>query len=412
MKTTIIFASMVGTIIEWYDVFIFGTGAYYISKELFPPTNPTVALLSTFLVFALGFITRPLGGLFFGHYGDKIGRKQMLIITLMSSGIASGLVGLLPTYAQAGVITIYLLVVFRLILGFGLGGEWGGAVLLMVENTDSRRGFWVSFVQSTVGIALILGSLVFLILSLITSQTFMLSIGWRIPFLLSFLLTVIGLIIRLKVEETKAFEKAKENNEILKFPTKELFKKNWREVLVGTILAGSLGTIFYVGAILVPAIMESLKMIPLQLGFLATLLMGLTDSIFVFVGGILSDIMGRKTLLIVSNVLGLILLYPSFYIHNEVAIVLMITLFGVAHGLGYAPLAALISEIFPTNVRYSGSSSAYQFGNSFIGGPASYVSDFLGSISYALYPLFALIVILISIGSLTKVKETKGVRIT
>lgn len=412
MKTTIIFASMVGTIIEWYDIFIFGTGAYYISKELFPPTNPTVALLSTFLVFALGFITRPMGGLFFGHYGDKIGRKQMLIITLMSSGIASGLVGLLPTYAQAGVITIYLLAVFRLILGFGLGGEWGGAVLLMVENTDSRRGFWVSFVQSTVGIALILGSLVFLILSLITSQTFMLSIGWRIPFLLSFLLTVIGLIIRLKVEETKAFEKAKENNEILQLPTKELFKKNWREVLVGTILAGSLGTIFYVGAILVPAIMESLKMIPLQLGFLATLLMGLTDSIFVFVGGILSDIMGRKTLLTVSNVLGLILLYPSFYIHNEVAIVLMITLYGVAHGLGYSPLAALISEIFPTNVRYSGSSSAYQFGNSFIGGPASYVSDFLGSVSYALYPLFALIVILISIGSLTKVKETKGVRIT
>ncbi|QGR19627.1 MFS transporter [Stygiolobus azoricus] len=412
MKNTIIIASMVGTIIEWYDIFIFGTGAYYISKELFPPTNPTVALLSTFLVFALGFITRPVGALFFGHYGDRIGRKQMLIITLMSSGIASGLVGLLPTYAQAGVITIYLLVVFRLILGFGLGGEWGGAVLLMAENTDSRRGFWVSFVQTTVGIGLILGSLLFLILSLTTSQTFMLSIGWRIPFLLSFLLAVIGLIIRLKVEETKAFEKAKENKEILQFPAKELFKKNWREVLIGTILAGSLGTIFYVGAILVPTIMESLKMIPLQLGFFATLLMGLMDSIFVFVGGILSDIMGRKALLIVSNVLGLILLYPSFYIHNEAAIVAMIALYGVAHGLGYSPLAALISEIFPTNVRYSGSSSAYQFGNSFIGGPASYVSDFLGSVSYALYPLYALIVILISIVSLTKVKETKGVRIT
>ncbi|MFP3202710.1 MAG: MFS transporter [Sulfolobus sp.] len=205
----------------------------------------------------------------------------------------------------------------------------------MVENTDSKRGFWVSFVQSTVGVALILGSLVFLILSSLTSQTFMLSVSWRIPFLLSFLLTVIGLIIRLKVGETKAFEKVKENNEILQLPSRDLFKKYWKEVLVSTLLVGSLGTIFYVGAILVPAIMESLKVLPVQLGFFATLLMGLMDSIFVFVGGVLSDVLGRKALLIISNVLGLILLYPSFYISNEIAIVVMIAFYGVAHGLGF-----------------------------------------------------------------------------
>jgi MFS family permease len=240
----------------------------------------------------------------------------------------------------------------------------------------------------------------------------MLSVSWRIPFLLSFLLTVIGLIIRLKVGETKAFEKVKENNEILQLPSRDLFKKYWKEVLVSTLLVGSLGTIFYVGAILVPAIMESLKVLPVQLGFFATLLMGLMDSIFVFVGGVLSDVLGRKALLIISNVLGLILLYPSFYISNKITIVVMIAFYGVAHGLGYPPLAALISEIFPTNVKYSGSSSAYQFGNSFIGGPTSYVSDFLGSISYALYPLFALVVILISIGSLTLVRETKEVKIS
>lgn len=410
MKPTTVFASMIGTIIEWYDVFIFGTGAYYISVELFPPTNPTVALLNTFLVFALGFLTRPLGAIVFGHFGDKIGRKEMLIITLTSSGIASGLVGVLPTYAQVGLLTVFLLVVLRLILGFGLGGEWGGAVLLMVENTENKRGFWVSFVQSTVGIALILGSLVFLLLSSYTSSSFMLSVGWRIPFLLSFILTIIGLLIRLKVEETRAFEKAKEENKILEIPSKELFKRNWKEVLLGTLFAGSLGTIFYVGAILVPAVMESLKILPLQLGFLATLLMGLMDSIFVFIGGILSDKLGRKILILISNVIGLILLYPSFYIPNDLVIVALIATYGIAHGLGYSPLAALISEIFPTNVRYSGSSSAYQFGNSFIGGPASYVSDFLGSVSYALYPIFTLIIILISIASLYGIKETKEVK--
>ncbi|BFI76828.1 MFS transporter [Sulfurisphaera ohwakuensis] len=410
MKSTTVLASMIGTIIEWYDIFIFGTGAYYISLELFPPTNPTVALLNTFLVFALGFLTRPIGAIVFGHFGDKIGRKEMLIITLTSSGIASGLVGVLPTYAQLGLVTVVLLVILRLILGFGLGGEWGGAVLLMVENSESKRGFWVSFVQSTVGIGLILGSLVFLVLSSFTSQSFMLSIGWRIPFLISFILTAIGILIRLEVEETIAFKKAKEENRILDIPSKELFKKNWKEVLIGTLLAGSLGTIFYVGAILVPGIMESLKILPVQLGFLATLLMGLTDSIFVFIGGVLSDKLGRKLLLILSNVIGLILLYPSFYITNDIIVVALIASYGIAHGLGYSPLAALISEIFPTNVRYSGSSSAYQFGNSFIGGPASYVSDFLGTISYALYPIFTLIIIVISLISLYKVKETKEIK--
>ena len=411
MKKSTVFASMIGTIIEWYDVFIFGTGAYYISLELFPPSNPTVALLNTFLVFALGFVTRPIGAIVFGHFGDKIGRKTMLLITLTSSGIASGLVGLLPTYAQVGLLTVILLVILRLILGFGLGGEWGGAVLLMVENSEKRRGFWVSFVQSTVGIALILGSLVFLILSSVTSKSFMLSYGWRIPFLLSFLMTVIGVIIRLKVEETKAFMKAKEENKLVDVPSKVLFKNNWKEVLIGTVLSGSLGTIFYVGAILVPAVMESLNVIPVQLGFLATLLMGFFDSIFVFVGGILSDKIGRKVLIILSNVLGLVLLYPSFYIKNEFAIVALISIYGIAHGIGYSPLAAYISEIFPTNVRYSGSSASYQFGNSFIGGPASYVSDFLGTINYFLYPVFALMVILVSIGVIVKGKETKEISI-
>ncbi|AWR98228.1 MFS transporter [Acidianus sulfidivorans JP7] len=397
---------MVGTIIEWYDIFIFGTGAIYISAELFPPTNKTVALLNTFLVFALGFVTRPVGALFFGHFGDKLGRKKMLLFTLLASGISSGFVGLLPSYAVAGIFTIVALVILRLVLGFGLGGEWGGAVLLMVENTEKNKAFWASFVQSTVGIGLILGSIVFLILSSFTSNSFMYSIGWRIPFLLSFLMAIIGLVVRVKiVEDTAEFKKILEQGEISRFPMKDLFKSYWKEVILGTIFAGSLGTIFYVGAILVPAIMEEASIITPSQGFLATMLMGLFDSIFSFVGGKLSAITGEKTLLFLSNILGLILLYPSIYVKSSLIVIILILSYGIAHGIGYSPLASLISNMFETRVRYSGSSAGYQFGNSFIGGPASYVSYYLGSIDYALYPAFAIIVIVVTFIGLFTVKE-------
>ncbi|ARM75616.1 MFS transporter [Acidianus manzaensis] len=405
-RKDLILASMMGTIIEWYDIFIFGTGAIYISAELFPPTNKTVALLNTFLVFALGFVTRPVGAIVFGHYGDRIGRKVMLLFTLLASGISSGLVGLLPTYDQLGLLTIILLVVLRLILGFGLGGEWGGAVLLLTENFSSRKTFWVSFVQSTVGIALVLGSSIFLILSLLTPSQFMYSIGWRIPFLLSFLITIVGIVIRLKIEETKEFLKIKERNEIYKLPVKELFKFHTKEVILGTLLSGALGTIFYVGAILLPAVMEGLGVISPSQGFTATLIMGALDSIFVFIGGKLTEIVNNKIkILILSNIIGLILLYPSFYIKDPLIVVTLISSYGIVHGIGYSPLASLLSDLFPTNIRYSGSSAGYQFGNSFIGGPASYVSDFLGAISYALYPVFAVSITLISLISLFTSKE-------
>lgn len=408
-RSSLIIASMVGTLIEWYDVFIFGTGAFYISKELFPRGNPTVALLNTFLVFALGFITRPVGALVFGHYGDRIGRKTMLLFTLLASGIASGLVGVLPTYAQAGLITVVLLVILRLVLGFALGGEWGGAVLLITENFESRKTFWVSFVQATVGLGLMLGSVVFLILSLLLPEQAMLSIGWRIPFLLSFAMMGIGVFIRLKVEETKEFIKAKENRELSTFPAKDLFKSHLPKIILGTLLAGSLGTIFYVGAVLLPAVMEELKIISPSQGFTSTLLMGIFDAVFVFVGGMLSNYTNNRNLLILSNLIGLLLLYPSFYTRNPTIVVFMIACYGIAHGMGYSPLASTLSSFFPTKVRYSGSSSSYQFGNSFIGGPASYASEFFGSISYSLYPVYALIMTIIAISSLIVMRKEKVV---
>jgi MHS family shikimate/dehydroshikimate transporter-like MFS transporter len=412
MKKITLAASMVGTIIEWYDVFIFSSGAVYIGEELFPSTNKTVAILNVLLVFALGFLTRPIGAFLFGHYGDKRGRKYSLLITLLISGLSSGFVGLLPTYAQIGLFSVIILVIWRLLLGFVLGGEWGGAILLVNETNESKRAFYSAFVQSTVGIGLLLGSGVFLILTSYLPSSEMFSFGWRIPFLLSFLMLAIGITIRLRVDETKLFTEIKNSGLILEFPGKEMIKNHWKELIIGTLLAGSLGTIFYVGAVLLPVVFTSLGIISENTSLIAVSLLALADLTTVFVSGKVSDLIGRKPLLLISNIASLFIIIPAFIFKVPLLFTIFVTLFGIFHGLGYSPLAAALSELFPTVVRYTGSSSAYQFGNSFIAGPASYVSDFLGSINYLLYPLYSIIFIIITIYVTIKMKETKNFQLS
>ena len=407
----IISASMIGTIIEWYGIFIFSSGAIYIADVFYPTETPAVALLLTLLTFALGFITRPIGAFVFGHYGDKIGRKRMLLLTLLISGISTGLTGLIPGFNSIGYWAIALLVILRLILGFGLGGEWGGAMLLTLENFKGKRGFWSSFVQSTVGIGLLIGTGVFLLVEYLLPKSAMISYGWRIPFLASFLIVVIGFLIRYRIDETPIFKAAMAEKSIKKVPAKDLFKKNWLQVLEGTLLAGSSGNFFYFAITLLPSVFEGNKVITPTQGLIAVSIFGILDILLVFIGGILSDRIGRKFPLLIANLLALILLYPSIYITGFVPFTIIVSLFGVAHGLSYSPLGAFVSEVFPTNVRYSGNSMSYQFGNAFIGGPAPYASDLLGGIYYFLYPVFTLAFILVAFGTIATMKETSKVNI-
>ena len=260
-KTDVIAASMIGTIIEWYGIFIFASGAIYIERTFYPSVSVAEGLLLTLLTFALGFITRPVGAYVFGHFGDRLGRKRILLLTLLISGISTGLTGLIPSEASIGAMAIVLLVVLRLALGFGLGGEWGGAMLLTLETFKNRRGFYSSFVQSTVGIGLLLGILIFIPLVYALPASFMYSIGWRIPFLASFVIVVVGVFIRLKVKETPVFEAEKKKNRILKSPEKELFTKHWKKIVVGTLLAGSSGNFFYFAIALLPVLFENAKKI-------------------------------------------------------------------------------------------------------------------------------------------------------
>ncbi|WP_337860103.1 MFS transporter [Ferroplasma sp.] len=360
-KTDVIAASMIGTIIEWYGIFIFSSGAIYIARTFYPNVSAAEALLLTLLTFALGFVTRPVGAYVFGHYGDRLGRKKILLLTLLISGISTGLTGLIPSEASIGVMAIVLLVILRLVLGFGLGGEWGGAMLLTLETFKKRRGFFASFIQSTVGIGLLLGTAIFIPLVYFLPSSFMYSIGWRIPFLASFVIVIVGVFIRLKVKETPVFEEEKKKNKVLKSPEKELFTKHWKKIIVGTLLAGSSGNFFYFAISLLPVLFEDAKEITVLDGLIGTAIFGVLDIIFVFIGGQLSDKKGRRILIAGANLLALIILFPSIYLVGVDYFILFLSLFAVAHGLSYSPLGAMISEIFPTNVRYSGNSASYQY---------------------------------------------------
>jgi MHS family shikimate/dehydroshikimate transporter-like MFS transporter len=396
---TIVLSSMMGNIIEWYDVFIFSTGALYISKAFLPSkVTPTIALLDVFLILALGFITRPLGASLFGNFGDKLGRKRMLIVTLSLTGTSSGLIGLLPTYANIGFISLILLSALRILLGIGLGGEWGGGLLLIAENINRRTPFYVSFFQSSVSIGLILGSLVFLTLDTLLPSSEMYSFGWRIGFLLSFLLLVIGLVIRLKIGETIMFEKAIKNGEILEKPGIELFKNHFERVILGILIVGGLA-VYFLGSVSIPNLYEFNKIIsPIQY-FYGIMSFGITDILFVFIGGILSLNWKKVIILaIIGNFLGILILYPAFLLKTSFNYFLFQTLLGISHGIMYSPVAIILVKLFPTNVRFSGISASYQFAGAFLGGIEPYVITWLSTFNYLLYPIYQILLCIISIG--------------
>jgi MFS family permease len=406
-----VLAAMSGTILEWYDVFLVSSGALYLAYNFFPKQSPVAAVASVFLVFAIGFFIRPVGALVFSHYGDKIGRKNMLLITILISGLATGSIGLLPSYAQIGIWAIILLIILRLIVGFGLGGEWGGAILMAVENVKKNRGFWGSFIQSTVGIGLILGSTAFFILSGIYPLSVMYSWGWRIPFLLAFLVLAVALYLRFRIPETIIFEAVKKEKKIVKVPLIELFrhKNNVINVIYGILFVASSSSIYYVSTGLIPTLYEINHVVSIHYAQLGLMLFGALNIVAVISGGILSDKFGRRTMLIVQSVSFLALIYLAIIYTTPTSFLVFLGLFGIAHGLGYTSEGLIITELFPANIRYTGNSFTYQFGNAYIGGPAPYASYALGSISYFLYPLYGIIFAVIAIPVALIVKETNKI---
>jgi metabolite-proton symporter len=408
-----------GAAIEWYDFFIYGTAAALVFPRLFFAADlpPFAAQIAAFSTFAVGFIARPIGGVLFGHFGDLFGRKRALSVALVVMGAATTCVGLLPSYATAGVLAPLLLVALRFIQGLAVGGQWGGAALLAIESAPShRQGFYGSFVQIGVPIGVVLANFVFLIVGLALPHDAFMAWGWRIPFLLSVALIAVGFYVHLGLEEPEAFEEAVAEAGVTRSPLAEVLKNHWGNVLLagGAFIANN--TCFYVAIVYAVAYGSTTVGAP-EAVMLSAVMIGSIVMIPVLIAcGALSDRYGRRGIFMWGAVLsGLwgFAMFPLIQTGSPVAITAAIAVELVLISLMYGPQAALFAELFPVKVRYSGASLGYQIGSVFGGGFAPIVATALfaryqSAQSIATY-LFAMCMIsLVSVAILARkaVRET------
>jgi MHS family shikimate/dehydroshikimate transporter-like MFS transporter len=367
------FASSIGATIEWYDFFLYGVVTPLVfSKLFFPNYDPVVGTLLAYTTFFVGFISRPIGGIIFGHLGDRLGRKGVLILTLMIMGVATFLIGLLPTYQQVGIWAPVLLLFLRIFQGIGIGGEWGGAVLMAVEHApESRRGFYGSWPQIGVPAGLLLSSGAVALLSLLPDASF-LSWGWRVAFLISAILVAVGVYIRLKIFETPAFAAMKEKQREAKVPFLELWRAHPKNVLLGLGARYIEGVTFNIFGVFTIAYVTTALGMPRQVALLGVIISSALMIVMLPIGGMLSDRIGRRTVFGVGSILIGILVFPSFYfmeMRSPGLIWLAIAVpFALVYPMVYGPQAALFAELFDTRVRYSGISFVYQFSGIFASG--------------------------------------------
>ncbi len=366
-------ASLIGTAIEWYDFFLYGTAAALVFNKLFfPQFDPLVGTIAAFATFAVGFIARPVGGIVFGHYGDRIGRKNMLYLTLLIMGISTAIIGLLPTYQTIGVWAAVLLMLMRLCQGFGLGGEWGGAVLMAVEHAPpNRRGFYGSWPQIGAYIGLLLSTLVFRYFSKMPDADFI-AWGWRVPFLLSFILVAVGLYIRMKIAESPVFEKVKQQKQEAKMPLFEVLAHHKKVVVLAMGARFAENGLFYVFTTFALTYIASALKVNRIIGLNGLLLAAF---VCIFLGptwGALSDKFGRRPIYIYGSVVCGVLAFPFFWLLETkqpgliwLAIALPLCL---GHAAMYGPQASFFAELFDARVRYSGASLGYQLASIFAGG--------------------------------------------
>ncbi|RWR12404.1 MFS transporter [Siminovitchia fortis] len=357
-------ASLVGTTIEWYDFFLFGTMAALVFPKLFFPGNdPYVGLLQSFAALFVGFAARPLGAAFFGYFGDRIGRKATLVTTLLLMGIASMLIGLLPSYQTGGIIVTILLVFFRFCQGFGAGGEWGGSVVLSVEwSPKGKRGLMGSMTQVASPIALLLSSGVVSLTIFLTGDSFHVW-GWRIPFLVSIILVIIGFIIRRGVADSPQFTKMKKENRLSKQPVRDVFKRYPKTILLVILASLAQGVPFYVFTTF--AISYGSEQLQIEEQFLTNTLMvvSVVEILVILYAAHLSDKFNRKSIFYAGAIVTVLMAFPFFWLFDtKVAflVVLAMSLAIIGAGTVYGPLAALIAECFPAELRYSGTSLGYQ----------------------------------------------------
>jgi MFS transporter, MHS family, shikimate and dehydroshikimate transport protein len=393
-------ASWIGTSIEWYDFFLYGTAAALVLGPLFfsPTLSPLAAQLSAFATFWVGFAARPVGGIVFGHFGDRLGRKTMLILTLVIMGIATFLVGCLPTYKDIGITAPILLVILRFAQGFAVGGEWGGAVLIATEHSPAdKRGFYGSWPQVGVPIGLLLSSLIFSLVSSSFSKAAFLTIGWRIPFLLSIVLVAVGLFIRLGITETPDFERVKETQTIARMPVIDVLRTNFKNVILAAGAFFVTNGAFYIFITFIVAYGSKIKVsssVILNGTLLGAVVMGIT----ILAAGALSDRLGRLPVYLAGAAFVGLMAFPVFWLIDTrspvlIAVALAIGIGGI--GIMYGPQAAFFSELFGANVRYSGASLGYQITAIFAGGLAPFIATaLLAQFNNASWPIALYVIVM------------------
>lgn len=409
-------ASTLGTTIEWYDFFLYGTVAALVFPKLFFPTfDPFVGTLLSLTTFLVGFIARPIGGVVFGHLGDRIGRKSTLIATLLLMGIATLLIGFIPGYAVIGVAAPLLISLMRFCQGLGVGGEWGGSVLLAMEYGHGRnRGFWASWPQVGVPLGLLLSSGLLAIFSAVSGSQFD-AWGWRIPFYISALLIVIGLYIRLRIMETPLFAKVKEEKREAKAPVIEVIARNWKEIILSAGARFVEQAPFYLFTTFV-LVYGTSPLTHLNLGkqlllagtYIAAIIELFTIPLFSY----LSDRFGRRRWYLIGCGIMLLFAFPYFLLMNTTVPILVIIgivlSLALCHAWVYGPQAALIAERFSTKLRYSGASIGYQLAAPFAGGLAPLIAESLlkgyGG-SFVPVSIYIVILAVISFASVLGLKE-------
>ncbi len=458
----VIMASSVGTMIEWYDFYIFGSLAFVISPKFYPAGNNTIALIAYLSTFAVGFMVRPFGALFFGRIGDLVGRKYAFLVTLTIMGFGTFLIGLMPTYATAGWFAPIGLIAIRVLQGLALGGEYGGAAIYVAEHVpDNKRGYWTSYIQITATLGLFLSVITVVILQFYMAPANFQSYGWRIPFLLSIILVMISLYIRLKMKESPIFEQIKSTGMSSAQPLKDAFTKwpNFKLVLISLLGAtAGQGVVWYTGQYYALFYLQSILKVNPRTGFIIVALAMLFGMPFFTVFGALSDKIGRKKIIMAGCLLAVVTYYPIYHAMRNAAgnqvetfksqinpvtkaptltplttdatgklvpakeapnpnvpmLVLLVFIQVIYVTMVYGPIAAYLVEAFPARIRYSSFSLPYHIGNGVFGGLVPLIGIYMcyltGNIYSGLWYPMAVAAMTFVVGSIL-LKETVHVKI-
>jgi MFS family permease len=435
----VIVASSLGTVFEWYDFYLYGSLAVFFGAKFFPPGNETAQLLASLATFGAGFGVRPLGAVVFGYLGDLIGRKYTFLITMATMGLSTALVGLLPTYASWGLGATALLVLLRLLQGLALGGEYGGAATYVAEHVpDQRRGFYTSFIQTTATAGFFLSMLVIGTSRSLFGEKDFGDYGWRVPFLLSFVLLVVSVYMRVKMKESPLFAKLKKDGKVSRNPLVESFtnRRNLRYVMIALFGAtAGQGVVWYTGQFYALTFLQATLKLPWQTSYLVmSVALALTTPLFVFFGH-LSDRIGRKKIMLAGCALGALTYVPLFMALkafgnpaglpaadpasvNVVGLIVVIAIMMVYVCMVYGPIAAFLVELFPTQIRYTSMSLPYHLGNGWFGGFLPLIATAVTTSAWAketlgpnaiytglAYPILICVITLVIGGTL--IRETK-----